>query len=133
MWKIPADRMKAGRPHTVPLSPTALVLLKQAKSVAPQSDLIFPAPRGGVLSDMVFTQLLKRLEAGCTMHGFRSTFRDWAAEQTNFPREVCEAALAHASGDRTEAAYLRTEHLQKRRALMEQWSAHLERGAQLAS
>ncbi len=129
VWKLPAERMKAGRPHTVPLSPTAVAALKQAKERSPKSELVFPSPRGRVLSDMVFTQLLRRLDAGCTMHGFRSTFRDWAAEQTNFPREVCEAALAHASGDKTEAAYLRTEHLQKRRALMEDWAGYLEAGA----
>ncbi len=133
VWKLPAERMKAGRPHTIPLSPTAVAALKQAKERSPKSDLVFPSPTGRVLSDMVFTQLLRRLKADCTMHGFRSTFRDWAAEQTNFPREVCEAALAHASGDKAEAAYLRSEHLQKRRALMEEWATYLESGASAAA
>jgi integrase len=126
VWKLPKERMKAGRAHTVPLSATAIAVLRQAKELAPKSDLVFPSPKGRTLSDMVFTQLLRRLEAKCTMHGFRSTFRDWAAEQTSYPREVCEAALAHSSGDRVEAAYLRTEHMQKRRALMDEWAGYLE-------
>jgi integrase len=126
VWKLPKERMKAGRPHTVPLSTTAIDILRQARERSPKSELVFPSPKQRQLSDMVFTQLLRRLEAKVTMHGFRSSFRDWAAEQTSYPREVCEAALAHSAGDKTEAAYLRTEHLQKRRALMEDWAVYLE-------
>lgn len=132
VWTIPKERMKAGRLHRVPLSATATELLKRAKSLRGDSDLIFPAPKGRPFSDMVFTQLLRRLEAGCTMHGFRSTFRDWAAEQTHYPREVCEAALAHAVEDKTEAAYLRSDFFIKRRALMDDWAAYLESAARAA-
>ena len=129
VWTIPAERMKAGRLHRVPLSAAAVQVLKFTQPLAGENALIFPAPRGKAFSDMVFTQLLRRLQAGCTMHGFRSTFRDWAAEQTNYPREVCEAALAHAVEDKTEAAYMRSDFFIKRVGLMKDWAAYLQQTA----
>lgn len=125
VWTIPAERMKAGRIHRVPLSDPAVAVLQRAKEEAPDTDLVFPAPRGSAYSDMVFTQLLRRMAADCTMHGFRSTFRDWSAETTQHQRAVCEAALAHAVEDKTEAAYLRGDLFVKRRALMADWAAYL--------
>lgn len=126
VWIIPAERMKAGRVHRVPLSASVVAILKRVRQLSSDQTLVFPSPRGVKLSDMVFTQLLRRLEAGCTMHGFRSTFRDWAAEQTNYPAQVCEAALAHVNEDAVEAAYLRSDQFEKRRALMADWEAYLE-------
>lgn len=121
-WIIPADRMKAKREHRVPLSAWALQILEERRKVAGDSPLIFASDRGKQLSDMTFTELLKREGFDFTMHGFRSTFRDWAAEQTNFPREVCETALAHTNQDATEAAYFRSDLFEKRRELMEAWA-----------
>lgn len=126
VWTVPAERMKAGRMHRVPLSDSALAVLKAAQRLAGTSPLIFPSVRKVKLSDMVFTQLLRRLDTGYTMHGFRSTFRDWTAEQTNYPRQVCEAALAHTIEDKTEAAYLRSDFFNKRRDLMSEWARYLE-------
>ena len=127
VWTIPESRMKAGRVHRVPLSKAALEVLKHARRLAGESDLVFPAPKGRSFSDMVFTQLLRRLGFEYTMHGFRSTFRDWAAELTHYPREVCEAALAHVVENKTEAAYMRSDFFAKRRGLMSEWAAYLER------
>jgi integrase len=121
-WIIPAERMKAKREHRVPLSSRAMQILEQRRKLAGDSPLIFASDRGKQLSDMVFTVLLRRESFDFTMHGFRSTFRDWAAEQTNFPREVCEAALAHTNQDATEAAYFRSDLFEKRRELMEAWA-----------
>lgn len=120
VWTVPADRMKAGREHRVPLSAPALDILRGMPRV---SDHVFPGiKRGEPLSNMAMLMLLRRMKVeDATVHGFRSAFRDWAAEQTGFPREVIEAALAHANGDKTEAAYLRTDHFEKRRLLMEEW------------
>jgi integrase len=122
-WTIPADRMKAGREHRVPLSVQALDVLKALPRV---SDWVFPGrkSRSG-LSNMALLQTLRRMDKGdVTAHGFRSSFRDWAAEQTAFPREVIESALAHSVGSKVEAAYLRTDLLEKRRALMAAWGQH---------
>lgn len=129
VWTIPAERMKAGRLHRVPLSLAAVEVLKYAKRLAGESDLVFPTPKDRPFSDMVFTQLLRRLEFKYTMHGFRSTFRDWAAEHTQYPREVCEAALAHVVENKTEAAYMRSDFFAKRRGLMNEWAAFLEKTA----
>lgn len=129
VWVIPAERMKAGRVHRVPLSPSAVAVLKRARELSSNETLVFPSPRGLKLSDMVFTQLLRRLEAGCTMHGFRSTFRDWAAEQTNYAAQVCETALAHVNEDQVEAAYLRSDQFERRRGLMADWAMFLEDSA----
>lgn len=103
VWTVPASRMKAGKEHRVPLSAEALALLQALPRMA-GSDYVFPAPRGGMLSDMTLTAVLRRLQVPAVPHGFRSTFRDWAAERTNYPREVAEMALAHAIGDKVEAA-----------------------------
>lgn len=121
-WIIPAERMKAKREHRIPLSAPALKILERRHQVAGDSALIFASDRQKPLSDMVFTMLLRREGFDYTMHGFRSTFRDWSAEQTSFPREVCEAALAHTNKDSTEAAYFRSDLFEKRRELMDAWS-----------
>lgn len=129
VWEVPASRMKAGRPHSVPLSDGALAVLHRVRELSDSKTLVFPSPRGVKLSDMAFTQLLRRLEAGCTMHGFRSTFRDWAADQTDYAAQTCEAALAHVNEDKVEGAYLRSDLFKKRRALMADWAAYLESSA----
>lgn len=122
-WIVPADRMKQGKEHRVPLSLAALGVLRHM-SERRQSEYVFPGNRPGEpLSNMAFLSLLKRMGYGeFTGHGFRSTFRDWAAEQTNFPSEVSDMALAHAVSDRTERAYRRGELLKKRRQLMGAWA-----------
>jgi len=123
-WTIPADRMKAGKEHRVPLSDAATALLKTLARVA-GSSFVFPAPRGGPLSDMALTAVLKRMNyAGLTQHGFRSTFRDWAGETTSYPREVIEHALAHQLKDKAEAAYQRGDLMVKRTRLMADWAAY---------
>lgn len=126
VWSIPAERMKAKRPHEVPLCDRAVQILKLAAplDLKPQG-LVFPGTKGQPLSDMVLTQLLRRLGFKFTMHGFRSTFRDWAAEQTEYPPEVCEAALAHTTGNAVERAYKRTNLFDRRVPLMDDWAAHV--------
>lgn len=120
-WVIPAGRMKAGKEHRVPLSPRVVEILKPQQGQ--HAELVFPSDKGKPYSDMTFTMALRRLGHEFTVHGFRSTFRDWAAEQTAYPREVCEAALAHVSGkDATEAAYFRSDLFEKRRELMIEWA-----------
>ena len=121
VWTVPPDRMKAGREHRVPLSPEALTLLKALPRFA-GTNLIFPAPRGGALSDMALTAVLRRMKADAVPHGFRSTFRDWASELTNYPRDAAEMALAHAIGDKVEAAYRRGDLFDKRRRMMADWA-----------
>lgn len=130
-WTIPGERMKAGREHRVALNDAAVELLK---SLPRAGEYVFPgANRGEPLSNMAMLMLLRRMKIeGATVHGFRSSFSDWAAEQTGFPREVREAALAHANGDKTEAAYLRTDHFEKRRLLMDAWGRYC-RGAVVAN
>src|SRR3984893_8775041 len=119
VWTVPPDRMKAGREHRVPLSRDAAALLKKVRGSA--EGLVFPGDRRGKqLSNMAMLMMLRRMDrADLTAHGFRSTFRDWAAECTNFPAEVAEAALAHVVGDKVEAAYRRGDLFEKRRRLME--------------
>ena len=117
--------MKAGREHRVPLSARAIEILEAQERGGP-ADLVFPSDKGKVYSDMTFTMLLRRLDYDFTVHGFRSTFRDWSAEQTAFPREVCEAALAHVTKDATEAAYFRSDLFEKRRQLMDAWAAYVQ-------
>ena len=122
-WIIPPERMKAKKEHRIPLSPRAIAILKAQKGK--DAVLVFPSDKGKPYSDMTFTMALRRLGYEFTVHGFRSTFRDWAAEQTAFPREVCEAALAHVSAkDATEAAYFRSDLFEKRRQLMEAWATY---------
>jgi integrase len=125
VWTIPADRMKSKREHRVPLSPRAAALMRDLPKMG---DYVFPGRAGNKpLSNMAMLQLLERMDRDdLTVHGFRSTFRDWAAERTNFPREVCEMALAHAVEDVTEAAYRRGDLFEKRRRLMEEWAKHCE-------
>ena len=124
VWTIPGDRMKAGKEHRVPLSDAAVALLKAIPRVK-GSDFVFPAPRGGALSDMALSAVLKRMERnGLTVHGFRSTFRDWAGETTAYPREVIEHALAHQLKDKAEAAYQRGDLLAKRARLMSDWAKY---------
>lgn len=122
-WTIPADRIKAGREQRVPLSPRCLELLKEAETIADGGPYVFPGRPQVPLSNMVFLMLLRRLKReGITAHGFRSAFRDWAAERTNMPRAVCEAALAHVVKDKAEAAYFRSDLFDQRRTLMETWA-----------
>jgi integrase len=122
-WTIPATRIKAGRQHRVPLSSRSLELLERAKVLADGGPYVFRGrTEKAPLSNMVFLMLLRRLEReDITTHGFRSSFRDWAAEKMRFPRSVCEAALAHVVENRTEAAYFRTDLFDQRRALMDAW------------
>jgi integrase len=126
VWTVPGDRMKAGREHRVPLSDAALALLKALPRVD-GGELVFPSPKGGALSDMTLTAVTRRLKVDAVPHGFRSTFRDWAAERTHYPRDVAEMALAHAIADRVEAAYRRGDLYEKRRLMMADWAAFLAR------
>jgi len=121
IWTIPADRMKANKEHRVPLSQAATVLLKSL-SRRNENDLIFPAASGDSLSDMSLTSVLRRMQVDAVPHGFRSTFRDWAGEMTNYPREIAELALAHVLENKVEAAYRRGDALEKRRKMMEDWA-----------
>ena len=123
-WIIPAERMKAEREHRVPLSQRATEILAQGQALGDGS-LVFPSRTGKPLSDMTHTKLLKTLGMDCVPHGFRSSFRDWAAEQTNAPHAVMEAALAHMVGNSTEAAYFRSDLFDRRRILMTQWAEYL--------
>jgi integrase len=124
VWTIPADRMKAKKEHRVPLSKAAIQILRDAPRIT-DNDLVFAAPRGGKLSDMSLTAVMRRMKSDCVPHGLRSTFRDWAAERTAYPRELAEMALAHALDNKVEAAYRRGDLLEKRRAMMEDWHAFL--------
>ncbi len=123
-WRIPASRMKAGREHRVPLSLRCLEILRAAKQISDGGELIFPGQTPNKpLSNMAFLMTLRRMDrADITAHGFRSSFRDWAEERTNYPRTATEAALAHVVKDKTEAAYRRTDLFEKRRNLMETWA-----------
>lgn len=126
LWTVSAERMKAGKEHVVPLSPAAIEAFRRAlpyrKPKGADGDLVFPGMvKGKPLSDMALTKLLRDMGANCTAHGFRSSFRDWAAERTAFPAEVAEMALAHAIGSKVEAAYRRGNLLEKRRGLMDAW------------
>ncbi|WP_333668309.1 site-specific integrase, partial [Acinetobacter guillouiae] len=145
VWTIPKERMKAEKEHRVPLSEPAIELLKSIQADTQSQGYIFPAPRGGgMLSDMSLTALIKRMheqrykENGLgyidskqnrviTTHGFRSTFRDWSADKTDYPREVCEHVLAHKLPDEVEAAYLRGAYLEKRKGLMTDWAMFCEK------
>ena len=124
-WEIPASRMKARRPHRVPLSGRAMEILEQAKALCGQV-LIFPNKRSGKpLSNMAYSVLLQRLNIPAVPHGFRSTFKDWTLEMTATPWAVSEAALAHTLGNSMTAAYARTDLFDKRRELMQQWADFL--------
>lgn len=128
VWTIPANRMKAHREHVVPLSPAALAVLERAAALrknSKRSALVFPSRTGGELSDMTLAKMLRDAGQPFTVHGFRSAFKDWAAEETAFPDAVSEAALAHGDPDKVRKAYRRTDFLQLRRELMEAWAAFI--------
>lgn len=120
LWIVPAERMKAGVEHRVPLSDAALAVLEACKGL--DLELVFPSSKKGILSDMALTAVLKRLEVPATVHGMRSTFRDWCEERTGAPHAVKEAALSHTVRNKVEAAYRRSDLLAKRRQLMDQWA-----------
>ena len=121
----PAARMNAKRDHRVPLSGRALAILHDVQRLSDGTGVVFPKPRGKPLSDPTLSQLSKELGIAAVPHGFQSSFRDWAAEQTNTPREVVEAALAHTVQNPTEAAYARSDLFERRRGLMDEWAGHL--------
>ena len=121
-WTIPGERMKTSREHRVPLSCRAIEILKEARELFGGSGLVFPSPTGRALSDSTMSKLCRELELGCVPHGMRSSFRDWAAECSDAPREVCEHALAHVEGSAAELAYRRTDYFEKRRKLMRDWA-----------
>jgi integrase len=121
VWTIPGSRMKGGREHRISLSQRALEILRIMQERR-ENDFVFAGMRGGGLSNMSLLAMLRTMGRSVTAHGFRSTFRDWAAEQTNFPREVAELALAHAIESKVEAAYRRGDLFEKRRRLMQAWS-----------
>lgn len=123
IWTVPASRMKANREHRIPLAPGLVEMLRALPRQA-RSPYVFPGMRGKALSTATLLKVAKETRPGITVHGFRSTFRDWAAEQTAFPREVAEAALAHVLSDKTEAAYRRTDLFEKRARLMADWERH---------
>jgi integrase len=126
LWSIPADRMKMNRPHVVPLSPEAVQAFQRAEKFrVPGKDIIFPGQKlKKPMSDMTLLKILRDMNLEVTVHGFRSAFRDWVAEQTSYPGEVAEAALAHAVSNKVEAAYRRTDFLAKRRHLMREWGRY---------
>ena len=129
VWTVPAIRMKAGHEHRIPLTARALEILHTLHKLRSEhNDHVFMGnARGKPLSNMAMSMLLKRMERkDITVHGFRSTFRDWASEQTSFPHEVCEMALAHTIGNKAEAAYRRGDLFEKRRNLMDAWAAFCE-------
>jgi integrase len=126
LWTVSADRMKAGKEHRVPLSDAALAILEEMQKVRQVGDFVFPGGKSRrPLSNMALTMTLRRMGRGeLTVHGFRSSFRDWAAERTGFPAEVAEMALAHTVSDKVEAAYRRGDLFQKRRQMMDAWARH---------
>lgn len=128
VWIVPPERTKSGREHRVPLAPRAAAILKAMKDH--NSDWVFPGHRRGRhLSSAAMLAVLKRMDRNdLTVHGFRSSFRDWAAESTSFPHEVAEMALGHVVGDKTEAAYRRGDMIAKRRKLMEAWARFSQGG-----
>ena len=132
LWTVPASRMKAGREHRVPLSPRAVAILQHLKplNTRDHSDApLFPNGRGNKLSNMALAMVVRRLDLSVTVHGFRSAFRDWAAERTAYAHEVCEMALAHVIANKAEAAYRRGDLFDKRRRLMADWATYCASGA----
>lgn len=127
VWIIPPERMKANREHRIPLSEAALELLTQLPRMV-GIPYVFPAPRGGILSDMAMSKVMKRMQVNAVPHGFRSTFRDWASENTAYPNNVCEQALAHTIPSAVEAAYRRGDLFEKRITLMADWAAYCGKG-----
>ena len=125
VWTVPGERMKTGREHRVPLPRRGLDVLDEAARLFDGDGLVFPSPTGRVLNHSTMTKLLADLGIDAVAHGFRSSFRDWAAECTDAPREVCELALAHVNNDRVEAAYRRSDLFDRRRELMNGWAVHI--------
>ena len=121
-WTIPGSRMKTGRQHRVPLSAQALRVLDRAREYRDGSGLLFPSPTGKVLSDNTLSKLFRDNRIAGTPHGMRSSFRVWAAECSDAPREIAEMALAHVEGSTSELAYRRTDYFEWRRELMAQWA-----------
>ena len=127
VWTIPAARMKAQRAHRVPLCRLAMEILEAARTLCDgTSPLVFPAKSGAPLPEKKLRRLLQDRSIAAVPHGFRSTFRDWAAEETNHPREVVEAALAHLVHNKVEAAYARSDLFERRRRLMDEWAAYVD-------
>jgi integrase len=127
VWAIPPQRMKTGKEHRVPLSPSAMRVVNSMAAIR-QSDWVFPSPRGDRrLSHIVLQRVMAKLSVDFTVHGFRSSLRDWAGDETSFPREVCEGVLAHVVGG-VEGAYRRSDALEKRRALLSAWANYIEGG-----
>jgi integrase len=124
VWTIPATRMKARRPHTVPLSARAVAVLAEMQPLHDAGGFVFPGQRPAQpLSSMALEMILRRMKVeGVTVHGFRSTFRDWCGNRTSYPRELAEHALAHVIGDKAEQAYRRDDALERRRPIMEAWA-----------
>lgn len=129
IWTVPGARMKSGREHRVPLTTAAIAVLDRTQGQ--DEEFLFAGTKAGQgLSNMALLKLLERMgRGGLTAHGFRSTFKNWATERTNFPRELAEAALAHVLGDKTEAAYQRGDMLGKRRRLMDAWAEYCAKSA----
>ena len=124
IWTVPPARTKAAREHRVPLTDRALAILEEMKA-GRTSDHVFPGRRPGCsLSGMAFEMLLRQIKSPYTTHGFRSSFRDWAGNETHFPRKLAEHALAHIIGDKAEQAYRRSDALARRRELMDAWARH---------
>jgi integrase len=127
IWTVPADRMKAGREHRVPLSSRAIAILRQLEKLKAGEFVFAGRARNKPLSNMAMEMVLRRMKIkSATVHGFRSSFRDWAGNVSNFPREITETALAHVIGDKAEQAYRRSDALEKRRKLMEAWANYCE-------
>jgi integrase len=123
MWTIPGNRMKSHKEHRVPLSTAAIALIEKL----PRNGVhVFPGTSQSRLSPTVLIALLRRMGLTCTAHGFRSAFRDWAAERTHYPREICEQALAHRTGSAVELSYRRTDYFAPRAKLMQSWSDFCE-------
>ena len=124
-WIIPATRMKAGLEHRIPLSRQAMGVLRQARELADDSGLVFPSQHGKALTDSTISKLVRENNIGCVPHGMRSSFRDWAAECSDVPREIAEHALAHVEGSTSELAYRRTDYFERRRGLMREWADYI--------
>lgn len=124
IWKIPKHRMKARKEHRVPLSKQAVRLLREIAEIR-VSDFVFPGQAANMpLSNMALTMLMRRMKVDAVPHGFRSAFRDWCGDETSFPREIAEAALAHQVGNEVERSYRRGDALEKRRELMTVWAGY---------
>ena len=129
LWTVPPERMKAAREHRVPLTARAVEIIETVARL-PKDAYVFPGMKGGTpLSDMSLSAVLRRMKVAVTVHGFRSSFKDWASEATSYPNELSEAALAHITGDKVERAYRRGDALERRRELMEAWAKFCEPSA----